>query len=361
MFYREYGKTGKNVSVISFGGMRFENPSDVDGSAEIVYHAYRRGINYFDTAPDYCDKRSEMIMGEAFKSMKPGTFYVSTKSAKAKGGELRAQLEESLKRLGVDRIHFFHIWCIITLDKWEERKRGGAVDAALRAREEGLVDHVVVSSHLPGADLREVLEENIFEGVTLGYNVINFPYREEAVNAAGRLNLGVVTMNPLGGGIIPSQAGRFSFIKSRDDISVVQAALRFNLSNPNITSALVGFSNKGEVDEAVSAVKNMVPYTHERVAEIEDHIFDSFNGICTGCGYCLPCPGGVDIPKMMDSYNMKILKNNSPDEILKRLNMYWDLPAQNALQCTQCGECEEKCTQHLPIIERLDEIGGLSP
>lgn len=361
MWYKPYGKTGKELSVISFGGMRFANPEDIDANAEVVLHAYRRGVNYFDTGPGYCADKSEDIIGAAVKEMKPGTFYVSTKSWAADGDTLRKHMERSLERLFVPRIHFYHIWCLTSLEVWRQRVAGGAIAAAVKAKEEGLVEHVVVSSHLPGNELKQVLQEGPFEGVTLGYCAINFPYREEAVAAAGDMGLGVVTMNPLGGGLIPRNADRFDFLRGPADETVVQAALRFNVSHPNVTAALVGFTTKDHVDEACDAVEDFTPCPAEHYAALREQILDAFDGLCTGCGYCLPCPQEVPIPKMMDAYNQKILTGGKdPKEITGRLKFHWSIPLEEAAACSLCGECEEKCTQHLPIRERMEEIMALA-
>jgi len=357
MWTKPYGQTGKDVTVIGFGGMRFANPEDIDANAEVVLHAYRKGINYFDTAPGYCSDKSEDIMGAAFRHMKPGTFYTSTKNMASDGGELRAGLEKSLKRLGVDRVDFFHIWCVITVEQWKQRQEGGAVAAALKAKEEGLVSHVVVSSHLPGKDLSQMLREGPFEGVTLGYCAINFPFRGEAVETAGRMGLGVVTMNPLGGGVIPGNAERFDFLRGPEDPSVVAAALRFNVSNPNVTCALVGFTTKEHVDEACAAVEGFQPYDESRLAEIRAKVTSSFDDLCTGCGYCLPCPEGLEIPRLMDAYNQKLLGG---EDIIGRLKWHSGLTPAAAKACSLCGECEAKCTQHLPIRERMQEIAALA-
>jgi len=300
MQYKSYGKTGKNISVIGFGGMRFENPEDIDANAEILLHAYNQGVNYFDTAPGYCKDKSEDIFGAAIKHMEPGSYYISTKSARPDGDELTKNLEKSLNRLGVERINFFHIWCVVTLEAWAERKTGGAVAAALKAKDQGLIEHLCVSSHLPGNQLREVLEEGYFDGVTLGYSAINFSYRAEALDAAEEMNLGVVTMNPLGGGLIPQHPDIFSHIRQPGDKSVVEAAIRFNVSHSAITAALVGFSNKQHVDEAVAAVENFQLYDQQTLTDIKQNIHASFNDLCTGCGYCLPCPQGVNIPRLME-------------------------------------------------------------
>lgn len=354
---RPYGKTGKDISIVSFGGMRFLEPAKTDEMAEIVLHAYKRGINYFDTAPGYCQDKSEAIMGAAFKHMQRDSFYASTKCSSADAGKLRQSLETSLKRLGVEKIDFFHIWCVVTLDGWRKRIDGGAVAEALKAKAEGLIGHVVISSHLRGDELSEVLAEGYFEGVTLGYCALNFPYRQKALSTAADLGLGVVTMNPLGGGLIPRNPERFDFLRGPQDKTVVQAAIRFNVSNPAVTSALVGFSSKDHVDQAVEAVENFQPYPAEHTDAIRGKIMESFDGLCTGCGYCLPCPEGVEIPKLMDAYNYKLLGENQT--IQQRLNWHWNMKPAAAKVCSLCGECEDRCTQHLPIRDRLAEIAKL--
>jgi len=296
MIYRKYGQTDKDVSAIGFGGMRFPNSDSNEKNAELLLHAHERGINYFDTAPGHCDDTSEDISGIALRQMKPGTFYVSTKCGSPDGTELRTSLERSLERLGVDRIRFFNIWRIKSAEGWESRKKGGAVDALLRARDEGLVEHVVCSTHMTRAEAAKMFDEKKFEGVTLGYNAVNFPFREQIVADARRHAMGVVAMNPLNGGLIPQHAERFDFIRSEGDANVVHAALRFIVSNPEIASALVGFNTKEEIDQAVDSMEHFIPLSPDQQTTIKAHIADSFKGLCTGCGHCLPCPQGLQDP-----------------------------------------------------------------
>lgn len=360
MWYKPYGKTGKEVSVIGFGGMRFPKPAETEAMAEIVHYAHNKGINYFDTAPYYCDDKSEEIMGCAFKTMKRNTYYVSSKCGEADGGKFRASLEKSLKRLGVDYVDFFHVWCLLWPNQLKERTDGGAIAAALKAKEEGLIKHVVVSTHLNGDDIAAVLDTGHFEGLTIGYNALNFPFRQKGLEAAQKHNIGVATMNPLGGGLIARNAERLGFLKAPGDRSVVEAALRFNVSQPAITMALVGFSGNQEIDQAVAAVENFTPYSAEHIEKVKAQISKSFDGFCTGCEYCLPCPANISIPRLMDGYNQKILGGNDQD-VLNRLKWHWNVPASQAAECIQCGQCEDQCTQHLPIRERLAMIAGLQP
>ncbi|MDD2762623.1 MAG: aldo/keto reductase [Opitutaceae bacterium] len=359
MWKKPYGTTGISISVIGFGGMRFPQPQDLDTSAGLVHYAHARGINYFDTAPYYCDDRSEAIFGQAFATLPRDSFYVSTKCSEADGGKLRASLERSLTRLQVSRIDFFHIWCLLRPGDLPQRIAGGAVAAALKAKEEGLIRHLVVSAHLGGDDIAAVLDSGCFEGVTLGYNALNFPFRAKALEAALRHKVGVVTMNPLGGGLIPRNAGRLAFLLGPQDRDVVQAALRFNISQPAITAALVGFANTAEIDQAVAAVEDFAPYPAAHIERVKANLAAGFDGFCTGCGYCLPCPAELEIPKLMDVYNQRILE--SADAAMRdRLKWHWNLAPDVATGCLQCGDCETSCTQHLPIRERLAAIAALA-
>lgn len=356
MLYRPFGKTGKEVSAVSFGGMRFPQPDNLDSSAELILYAHRQGINYIDTAPVYCDDRSEEIVGHALTQLPREQIIVSSKSGKSDADELRKNLERSLERLRTDHIDIYYIWHLMNKEDWEKRQLGGAVEAALRAREEGLIGHLFCSSHMPGDGLAEVLKKGIFEGVLLGYNALNFPYRRAAIEQAGEMEIGVATMNPLAGGLIPQNAERFSFLKSSPDESIVSAALRFNLSHPAISTALVGFSSISEIDQAVAAVEHFTPLTEAQQQQLSPNINPDFDALCTGCNYCLPCPVNIRIPAFMDTYNQVLLNPGVNDTAAKRLKFHWRLAADQVTDCTACGACEKRCTQHLPIIERLKEL-----
>jgi len=356
--YAVFGKTGKRISRLSLGGMRFARPQDVSAMAQVVLAAHQAGINYFDTAPGYLGDMSEKIIGHALRQINPadGEFYLSTKSGKSDAEGVRADLCKSLERLGVDRIDFYHCWYVLSLESWERRKTGGAVDALLRARDDGLIGHLLLSTHLPGDEVQRVLEENIFEGITLGYNAINFPYREQGLKAAGRAGIGVVVMNPLGGGTITENPNEFSFIRTYEGQPMVEAALNFLWSHSEITSALVGFRSVEDVNSAVKAWKRYAPGVHKLDLErMKSRITDSFDSLCTGCRYCNVCPENIEVYKFMESYNHVVLKEGEGLE--NRLKWHHGIMGIEDLErCTECGECEAACTQHLPILERFKEI-----
>ncbi|MDF2523025.1 MAG: putative oxidoreductase of aldo/keto reductase family [Clostridiales bacterium] len=361
MIYKKYGKTGKDISVIGFGGMRFEKTGenyDYDYCAEVVRKANELGVNYFDTAPYYCEDNSELIMGHAFKNM-PGEFYVSTKSSTKDGSKLRSQLETSLKRMGLSKINFFHIWCVLNMDDYRSRMvKGGAYEAALNAKEEGLIDHILFSTHCNGDEIETIIKEGYFEGITLGYNILNFPFRQKGLKAAYEHELGVATMNPLSGGLIPQKAQYFDFIRENNDETVVEAALRFNASHKEITTVLAGMGSLEEVIQNTRAGNQIHEFPEGKLNEIESKLFSSMDNLCTGCRYCEHCPKEIEISKYMMSYNQGIL--GEPADTLKHMDNNWDIPLSKVNECIECGVCESKCTQHLPITMRLKEISKLS-
>ena len=376
MWYKPYGSTGKMVSAIGFGGMRFPriDPSrpeyDYDACANLLVEAQSLGVTYFDTAPKYCDDQSELIFGHAMKALqKVGSpVWVSTKSAEKDGAKLRAQLETSLKRLGLAKVTFLHIWCILNLDDYHSRLvKGGAYEAAKQAQSEGLVDHVVFSTHCNGAEIETIVHDGLFEGVTLGYNILNFRFRQQGLLAAAKRGMGVVTMNPLGGGVIPHRGEKLGFLKSPEDSTVIDAALRFNASHDAISVVLAGMAGLSEVRQNCEVGRKMgvgaslpqaaaarAGFVAVRKSELEHKTAEALDTLCTGCQYCLPCPQEIPIPKFMLAYNEKIF--GEPKNSLGMLKNHFGVPATLAAQCARCGACEEKCTQHLSIMSRLESV-----
>ncbi len=364
MIYKPYGTTNKSISAIGMGGMRFKKEDYADGElgkcAEIVLKAFESGINYFDTAPGYCNDKSEFIYGKAFEQMKTdGKFYVSTKcslrNAKDADGA-RRMIEQSLKRLKVDKIDFYNMWCILRREQYDEFiKRGGVYEGACKARDEGLIDHICFSTHMGGPDIAAIADDGLYEGVTLGYNAVNFAYRQKGVDACHAANMGVITMNPLGGGMIPSNPDYFSFMRRKGE-SLVTSALRFIITQPQITCALVGFSSVDEIEEVVKAAdetNGIEPFDHRAMANF---LKEELDALCTTCTYCDSCPAGLPIPQLMESYNYFILSCGDEKSVKDRLAFHWNVDGSVAAQCMECGKCELLCTQKLPIIDRLIEI-----
>ena len=357
MLYREYGRTGKKISLVSFGGMQFQDVDNREKSSDMLVEAAKAGVNYFDTAPAYFGTRSEEVFGLGFQKLKKLglPFYCATKTSKSDEKSIREELEQQLERLCVDCIDFYHVWCITSLENWEQRKKNGVLKTFAKLKDEGLIGHVCVSSHLMGDQIRTLLKEDIFEGVLFGYSACNFAFREEVFQAITERKLGCVIMNPLGGGIIPRNPGIFDFIRTQENETVVEAALRFLFAHSDITSALVGFGNTGHIQEALKALEGYKEISPKEMQRMKAGIKDSFKDLCTGCRYCDHCPEGIRIPQLMNAYDQKTLYGND-QATLNQLKWHWNIPIEEANQCIECGACEDLCTQHLAIIDRLKEM-----
>ena len=367
MIYREYGKTGKKVSLLGFGGMRFAEIDNDDKCIEMMVSAAKGGINYFDTAPGYFNTKSESVYGKGFAELRKLNlpYYSSSKTFATTEDAIRREIEGQLKRLDIPAIDFYHIWCVTSPENWQSRKKDGVLEAFRKLKEEGLINHICVSNHLVKDEIKELLMEGVFEGVIFGYSALNFQTRQKAFDAVREKKMGAVIMNPLGGGVIPQNPELFEFLK-RGNESTVTAALRFLWDHPEISITLVGFGTNAHVKEALAAMEGYVPRTQTELEEVKAKAQASLEGICTGCGYCTgskavsACPQDIPIAKFMDTYNQKIfgLPPTEEDKIGFRLRIHWKLDRSIAGKCTSCGQCEKACTQHINIIDRLKEIAS---
>lgn len=367
MYYKEYGNTGIKVSAIGLGTMRYD-AEDVSAGrfekcAEIPLYALENGINYWDSAPGYCDDKSEIITGIALSQVKRNDVYITSKTNFTTIGEnptrddFRKRLELSLDRLKTDYIDFYHMWCMLDLQSWE-RHMEVLYGFFEEAKAEGLIRNIVFSSHMQGNDIETVVDSGKFRGMLIGYNALNYRFRQSGIKKAYENGMGVVVMNPLGGGMIPNNPEAFTYLTEGTGLSVAQAALRFVASHREITITLAGCTTKEHVDDAVKAVENLQEKPAEEITKQYEGKGESLNNLCTGCAYCKGCPKEIEIPKYMDAYNQYILTGDK-EAILGRLDNHWDIPKEKVLECIACSKCEKQCTQHLPIIERMKEIGEL--
>ncbi|MBP7865219.1 MAG: aldo/keto reductase [Acidobacteria bacterium] len=376
MLYRAYGRTGKNVSILGFGGMRFDEQAvrkgNLEDPARLMVEAYELGLNYFDTAPTYVDNKSEEIFGLAFKEIdrkikgQPGAtpYYCTSKSGiwmEPDAAAVRRRLDTTLKRLGKDKLHFYHMWCIMNEQHFQGvMKPGGPYEGALAAKKEGLIDHLVFSSHADCATTTKIIRSDAFEGLLIGYNMLNFPRQEKAIQAAVDQKIGVVIMNPLGGGLIPRNQDYFrKMVNPRQKgITVGQTALNFIMGQEGITVALAGISNREQLHEDVGALRYLEVFSDQKLAELKRQYLRKIGDICTTCGYCKGCPVDIPVWTVMEFYNSYVLRGK--EHARKVLQSYKDEDNIDikALvgKCIQCGACEKVCTQHLPILKRFATI-----
>jgi predicted aldo/keto reductase-like oxidoreductase len=348
MQYRTIPKSGVKLSCISFGGMRIPTDKGVpeDQAIATVRRAIELGVNYLETAPGYGN--SEILIGKALQDGWRDRTYVSTKSHTTSASEMRKALEKSMERLQVGKVDFYHMWYVCNDADWQNvMKKGGSLDGAKRAKDEGLIDHIGITTHAPVPLVREMVTCGEYELVTISYNASNRDC-EEIIDLAGENNVGIVIMNPLAGGML-AKAPRGAKSRKRPRPHIM-AALGFLLAQPNITTAICGAKRPEEIEEDVAAGE-FLPSEAQEAAQLEEADTD----FCTTCGYCMPCPHGVNIPQAMLNWNYLKLYGMDFSKWTKKARKR--LRAVVAFEkCVECGECSEKCPNSLPIIERLREL-----
>jgi predicted aldo/keto reductase-like oxidoreductase len=262
--------------------------------------------------------------------------------------------------MNLQKIDFYHMWCIEDLSQFENViKKGGPLEGAQEAKKKGLVNHILFSSHASEEDTIEMIETGFFEGMTIGFNIINASSKTRAIKKAYELGLGVVTMNPLGGGILTKKGGVYDFLKKDEEKSVIEAAIRFNASHSEVNVVLVGMAKPKEVEEVVQIANSLEPPSSSVISSIKERFAKLEKGFCTLCQYCLPCPVNISIPVYMHCIDLYALKGlSSAREVYN-----WNKERKNVLNppasaCTQCKQCEESCTQKLPIIENLKKASS---
>jgi len=363
MLYREYGKTDKQVSLIGVGTARLSGEkSDFSRNVEMIHRAIELGVNYFDTAPTYACGASEKILGAAFKETKGESIYVSSKSMLSSdptADDVLRRVESALNTLHIGKIHFFHMWSVLTLDQYHKIiAPGGPYEGALKAKEQGLIDHICFSAHCSGEEIKQIVSDGYFEGVTLGFNAMNYQHRLEGLRFAASKGLGVAIMNPLAGGLIPQNPVYFEHLKSPNS-TVAEGAIRFVAAHNEVSSILIGINSMQDLTQAIDTVSIRDTITAEQWHELADQLPVPAEPLCTMCDYCRGCPAGLAVSRLMSSYNEYILSGYSEKHFHEWRKMFLGVYPFQTISCLKCGRCERKCTQHLPIIHRIETLNSI--
>jgi len=367
MHYRKFGNTGVETSALGFGAMRLpmldEHTVDRKKAIPLLVRAYERGVNYFDTGKWYCGGDSEAALGEALKEMDRSRINVSTKYAMdaPTASDLREKFEKSLKALQVEYVDFYHLWGI----SWKSFETelsiaGGPVGEFLKLKEQGLVRHLSFSFHSKPSDLPKLIDTGIFETMLCQYNLLDRS-NELGIAYAAAKGLGVAIMGPVGGGRLGSPSDVVSqLLPGQSRVSSPELALRFVQSNPHVCVALSGMSTIEQLDENLRTAARAEALSDEELENIDrasrenQRMMDLY---CTGCKYCEPCPESVNISEVfrcMNYYQVWDLKEFAKMQYAQIGRNQW-LRGNRVDACTQCGTCEDKCPQLIPIMEQLQE------
>ncbi len=371
MLYREFGKTGVKISALGFGAMRLPATNaeggkslDVEKGVELIRHAFNAGVNYIDTAPYYCEGESEIVVGKALKGWRD-KIYLSTKNPveDSSGAHWRERLEKSLTKLDTDYIDFYHMWGI----SWDAYVKDidvkdGPMSAARKAKEEGLIRHISFSFHDAPENMIKIIDTENFESVLCQYNLMDRK-NEEAIQYAREKGLGVVVMGPVGGGRLGAPSQTISDLLPGKIKSSPEIALRFVLTNPNVSCALSGMGTMEMVDENVLTASNESPLSRDEVERINESMLENKKRAelyCTGCNYCMPCPSDINIPlnfEIMNYHRIYGLTDYAKGQYSQIGKVEW-VKGKKAEECIECGICETKCPQKLQIRQQLKETAA---
>ncbi len=320
----------------------------------LLHRALELGITYYDTAVGYCRGDSQRVLGEAFEGIR-NRIVLSTKNPahSANDTEWWAKLEESLRLLRTDFIDLYHFHGI-TWETYEKHLRmPGKMRLMRKAKEEGLIRHICASFHDQPASLIRLAETGDFDVLTVQYNLL-FRELEPALDRCRQLGIGIVVMGPIGGGRLGVSSNRIRDLLKGEAASTPEAALRFVLANSAVHVALSGMSTIEQLEENAAVVSDKEPFTHGQIAALEKELArvrERLGIHCPACGYCMPCPKGVDIPENFRLYNEWQMFGLEP--VARRAYAGLSRPAS---YCIECGACLPKCPQKLAIPSLLRRV-----
>jgi predicted aldo/keto reductase-like oxidoreductase len=323
------GKTGISVNRLGFGGIPIQRVGQ-DQAVETVLHALRCGVDFIDTARSYTT--SEERIGKALQQT-DRRVVVASKSQNRTADGIRKDIEISLNNLQRDRIDLYQCHYVKDEDDYQTIiSSGGALAGLLRAKEEGLIGHIGLTSHSLDMLFR-VLDDNIFETIMVCFSFLEPAAAEKVIPAAIERNIGVIAMKPFSGGALFNPQLAIKYVLSQPDILVI----------PGVEEATI-FDQNWQVylgDHALAP---------SEMKEIEDIRRQYDKSFCRRCDYCQPCSEQIPIQLIL---GMRYAIHRFGDAIMQKEWMQAGIA--NARQCSQCGECMERCPYDLPIPDLIRE------
>ncbi|MEW5816567.1 MAG: aldo/keto reductase [Spirochaetota bacterium] len=350
----------KNADSIPFG-------SDVDEAEAIkmIRYAADNGVNYFDTAYPYHGGQSETILGRALQGRYREEVTIATKlpSWQIKSyKDIGKKFNEQLVKLKTDYIDFYLLHSL-NKDYWARLKDLGVLDFLDRAKEEGKIRCAGFSFHDETSLFKKIIDAYQWDFCQIQFNYLdeNAQAGKEGLTYAGRKGVPVIVMEPLKGGKLAQSSPEVQGVwdTSLRRRSPVEWAFKWLYTKPEVAVILSGVSTLNQLKENIkifNTIKDdpLLESDLELIKAVKKVYESKIKVDCTGCNYCMPCPSGVGIPSVFGTYNNEFMFGKTDN----RKSMYEILFIKrncDASLCTECGECEAVCPQHLAIIEKLKE------
>jgi predicted aldo/keto reductase-like oxidoreductase len=371
MLYRTMGKTGERVGVLGYGCMRFprkDRKIDEERTEKQIVSAIEQGVNYFDTA--YIYPNSETVLGKILAkghrdkvmiASKLPTFMVHSFK------DMENILETQLKRLQTDHIDYYLMHNLNSMEGWQRLKQLGAEEFLVQAKKAGKIRHIGFSYHGDKFQFKQIIDDYPWEFCQIQYNYMdeNNQAGREGLEYAASKGLGVSIMEPLRGGLLARRNPNIEAVFNQSDIKRTPAewALRFVWNHPGVSVVLSGMNEESQIVENIKIANSARPNSLSEselqyIAEAKKALSEKLKVGCTGCGYCMPCPAGVNIPMCFAYYNDRFVYDD-PKVKHHYMGMLAGIdggkPSYASL-CKSCGKCEKHCPQHILIRDQLKDV-----
>ncbi|MDR0539204.1 MAG: aldo/keto reductase [Spirochaetaceae bacterium] len=338
---------------------------DREKAYELLRYAADHGVTYFDTAFGYHHQTSEEVLGEALaEGGRRARVKIATKQplmAMPQQSDIRRNLENTLKKLRTDYIDIYLIHNIQP-GTWATVKERKLINEWEKFKAEGLIKAIGFSYHGDAGCFNKILWHYDWDMCQIQQNIVDVDMQagEQGIIEAGHKGCACVIMEPLRGGGLATETKSVQALYDTHPIKrrAVEWAFRHLINYPQVSCILSGVStleqlkDNIEIFSAHDAVADcMSPSDKALIEKVRKH-YQSVKSIpCTGCEYCLPCPNGVQIPGIFSTYNDAMSFENFDQP--RRSYMFTQMAKQDASQCVECCQCEEKCPQHIKISEQL--------
>jgi len=374
MLYRKVPKTGDELSVLGFGYMRLplKKGGGIDEERAIrqLRYAIDHGVNYVDTAPAYHFGRSEHVLAHALADGYRKKVRLATKlppwSVRSRE-DMDRILDAQLTRLDTDHIDYYLLHSL-SASSWEKMRNLGVREFLDLAKRDGKINNAGFSFHGDSESFKEIVDAYSWEFCQIQYNYLDEHNQAgtEGLRYAAEKHLAVMIMEPIRGGNLAGQIPpevKKIWEESAVRRSPAEWALRWVWNHPEVTVVLSGMNDELHIDENLRVAEDALPHSLSCdelaiIARVSDAYRRLMKVGCTGCGYCMPCPAGVDIPGCFSLYNAHHLFPGDRSAKFQYFGRHGGLlsAVSYAGLCRECGKCKKICPQHILIPERLREV-----
>ncbi len=320
------GKTGISTPQNAFGALPIQRVSDEE-AVRLLRTAYEGGMTYFDTARYYSD--SEHKLGLAFEGMRDKIF-IATKTGATTAEGFNKDLETSLRELKTDYIDIYQFhnpaFCPRPGDE------SGIYDVMLKAKEEGKVRHIGITNHRL-AIANEAVDSGLYETLQFPFSYLADAKDIALVKKCKETNVGFIAMKALSGGLITDSEAAFAYIAEYDNVLPIW-----------------GIQRESELKEWLSYMDNPPAMTDKIRAFIDKEVTELSGEFCRGCGYCMPCPAGIEINNCA---RMSLMLRRAPSSAW--LNETWQNNMAKIEDCLHCNACKSKCPYGLDTPSLLEK------